>query len=358
MASACDKSKGPASTGIRDVAARAGVSVGTVSNVLNRPDRVAKNTRERVTAVMDELGFVPSRAAGQLRSRRSGLIGVIVPDVGNPFWASVLHGVERVLDAHHMAMLLISSRQDPVRQLSALQVLQSRGVDGLIIAPISDDFGDLEAFRSSRYGVVTLGINGAPADLPSVNTDSFIGGEMAMSYLLAAGHTRIGLINGPEFVSWCSMRRDGAVTALKKKGISRDDTLVEVTVADLTVDEGDSAAASLLNETDVTAILCVNDMLALGAIRHINERGLRIPEEFSIIGYDDADFAALLSPPLTTIYQPSQKMGETAAKLLFKHGSDSGPIHIDFEPELIERKSVARPTRTSHIRELVDKNMF
>lgn len=343
MVSSAAHSKRSTAIGIRDVAAAAAVSVGTVSNVLNRPDQVAAPTRLRVTTVMDELGFVPSRAAGQLRSRRSELIGVVVPDVGNPFWAAVLRGIEKVLDTQDMTMLVNSTRQIPERQRSALRALRRQGVDGLIIAPIGTDNDDLSQFLDVRLGVVTLGVTRAEQNLPSVNTDSVLGGWLAMTHLLAQGHSRVGLINGPDFVSWCEMRRSGAVAAIREAGIDACAALSEVTVADLTVPEGERAAGELLDNTDVTAILCANDLLALGAIREIHIRGLAVPDDVSVIGYDDADFAAALAPPLTTVYQPSHRMGEAAAELLFHQSNKEGGVHIEFEPALVSRSSVSAP---------------
>lgn len=327
--------------GVREVAAQAGVSIGTVSNVLNRPAQVSPDIRELVESVMQELGFVPSRAAGQLRSRRSGLIGVVVPDVGNPFWASVVRGIEMVLDNHQLTMLVNSTRQDPDRQQSVLQAFQSQGVDGLIIAPINGEKKALRAFRNSHFGLVALGIDGSQEELPSVNLDSREGAHLAMSYLLSRGHRKIGMINGPTFVAWCADRRAGAIDALKEFDLDPRDCLEEITVADLTVSEGEQAAGRFFDRREATAILCVNDMLALGAIREANRRDMAVPQDVSIIGYDDADFSGALAPPLTTIYQPSFDMGEAAAKLLFAGEEIPGSMHVQFKPLLVARKSVA-----------------
>lgn len=325
--------------GVRDVAAHAGVSLGTVSNVLNNPERVGPEIRERVQDAMKELGFVPSRAAGQLRSRKSGLIGVIVPDVGNPFWAKVLRGVETVVDAAKLTMVVGSIRQDDARQRHLLRVLDGQGVDGLIIAPIVAPNGDLLPFEHRRYGVVTLERDGGATSGAWVGLDNVEGARLAMSHLLEQGHRRIALVNGSLSVSWCAERREGAVGAIAGAGLDPKDVLVDVEVPDLTVDEGTSAMRQLLSQDEVTAVMCVNDMLALGALLELRARGVRVPDQMALVGYDDADFAPALDPPLTTVHQPAFMMGETAAKLLLEETDKRSGMHVGYEPRLMVRGS-------------------
>ncbi len=327
--------------GVRDVAARAGVSLGTVSNVLNNPDRVGAATRERVESAMRALGFVPSRAAGQLRSRRSELIGLVVPDVGNPFWASVLRGVETVTDEAGLTMVVGSTHQDPDRQQHLLRVLKSQGVDGLVIAPIVDRASDWAPFGDRRFGVVTLERQGAGSTGAWVSLDNVEGARLAMAHLLEQGHRRIALVNGPSSVSWCAERRAGVVLALAERGLAEQDVVVDVEVCDLTVDEGAEAIAPLLDAREVTAVMCVNDMLALGALLAMQQRGLRVPHDVALIGYDDADFAPALNPPLSTVRQPAFEMGVAAARLLLRSGEREPGEHVEFEPLLVVRDSTA-----------------
>ncbi len=334
-----DTSTPPRTIGVREVAAMAKVSVGTVSNVLNHPDRVGTATRERVQEAMRELGFVPSRAAGQLRSRRSNLIGVVVPDVGNPFWATVLRGIEGVVDAAGLTMVVSSSRQDNDRQRHLLHVLESQGVDGLVIAPISDRSDEWAAFQSSRFGVVSLERQ-TPGSLGAwVSLDHVEGARMAMKHLVESGHRKVALINGPATVSWCAERKQGAVQAMQQHGLDPHDAIVDVVVDDLTVSEGSQAMATLLEEGAVTAVMCVNDMLALGALLTMQEREIQVPKEMALVGYDDADFAAALNPPLTTVHQPAFEMGSAAAKLLLKPSRAAAGTHVTFDPRLIVRES-------------------
>ena len=331
------------SVGVRAVAAMAGVSIGTVSNVLNHPDRVVPETRDRVESAMRALGFVPSRAAGQLRSRKSELIGVVVPDVGNPYWASVLRGVETVADRAGLTMVVGSTHQDPDRQRHLLRVLESQGVDGLVIAPIVDRASDWAAFEDRRFGVVTLEQQAHGSSGAWVSLDNVEGARLAMGHLVEQGHRRIALVNGPSSVSWCAERREGAVRALTERGLDATEVLVDVVVGDLTVDEGASAVGPLLEDRQVTAVMCVNDMLALGALLAMQKRGTRVPEDVALVGYDDAVFAPALNPPLTTVRQPSFDMGVAAAELLLRPGGRAPGEYVEFEPRLIVRGSSVRP---------------
>jgi len=329
----------PRSVGVREVAARAQVSLGTVSNVMNAPARVGAATRARVEAAMAELGFVPSRAAGQLRSRRSALAGVVVPDVGNPYWASVLRGIESVLDDAGLALVVGSTHQDPPRQRRLLRELASQGVDGLVVAPISGG-GAWEEFASSRFGVVALERSRAGSAAAWVSLDHVEGGRLAAAHLLDLGHERIAFINGPHSVSWCAARLKGVRSALEERRPSDESALVEVTVRDLTVPEGRAAAARLLAAgTGATAVMCANDLVALGALLELRERGVDVPGDLALVGYDDVDFAAALWPPLTTVRQPAFDIGAAAARLLLQGSGRAAGHHIEFAPRLVARES-------------------
>ncbi len=330
----------PRPAGVREVAALANVSLGTVSNVLNNRRRVNPETRARVQAAMSELGFVGSRAAGQLRSRRSALIGVVVPDVGNPYWASVLRGIETVVEREGLALVVGSTHQDPARQDRLLRGLESQGVDGLILAPIVANSEDWQTFAFRRYGLVALESRRSNLAVASVGLDDVQGARLAVTHLLSRGHRRIVFVNGPRSVPWCAERHEGVLAGLADHALTSDEVLLELEVGDMTADEGREAVAGLLTEgTDATAIMCANDMLALGALQELRSRGFVVPADFAVIGYDDVDFAAALAPPLTSVRQPSFEMGVAAATLLLKGNSRAPGEHIGFEPELMPRVS-------------------
>ena len=323
--------------GVRDVAAEAGVSIGTVSNVINNPEIVGESTRRRVEKAMDDLGFVGSRAAGQLRSRRSRLIGVVVPDVGNPYWASVLRGVETVADSRNLGLVVGSTRQDPDRQKQLLRAFRGQGVDGLIIAPIAAAEADWRPFELSQYGVVTLERPRTGSTVAWVGLDNVEGARLAFGHLLDLGHRKIAMVNGPPRVSWCAERREGALRAVLERGLSPAETIIDVWVKDLTMEEGAAAIGPVLDEGDLTAVMCVNDLLALGALLAMREREITVPSEIALVGFDDADFAPALNPSLTTVHQPSLAMGIAAAELLFEKRAPGA--HVDFEPHLVVRES-------------------
>lgn len=321
--------------GVRDVAKKAGVSVGTVSNVLNRPEGVTPKIRNKVLRAMKSLEFIPSRAAGQLRNQKSWLVGVMVPDVGNLYWASVLRGIEKVCDDQEMGMVVSSIHQDPKRERRALHELMSQGVDGLILAPIDGLSEELLSFRS-RLGIVSIGESPI---VPHVGSNGMEGMYDATLHLLRLGHRHIGLINGKDFVSWCAARRDGVIKAMEEWSIDHHEFLHEFTVDDLTVEEGRRGAQALLKSQksySITALMCANDMVALGAVLQAKTAGFRLPRDLSIIGYDDVEFASALFPALTTVRQPSYEFGVQAARLLVTGAVDGATPNA---PQLIVRDS-------------------
>ena len=316
--------------GIRDVAKRAGVSLGTVSNVLNRPDYVSEKNLKKVRAAMDSLGFIPS-----------GLIGAIVPDVGNPYWASVLLGIEQVCDEHHMRMIVSSTRQSREKEKEALRMLMHQGVDGLIIAPINVRCEELTAFRS-RLGIVSIG------ETPMtryVGSNGLEGMFLATRKLLELGHRHIALINGKDFVSWCMARKVGVEKALREFGCDPSVYLHEYVVDDMTTHEGYMMANRIFSDgkaegsENITAVICANDVLALGVMLSCKEHAVSIPEDLSVIGYDDVDFAPALSPSLTTVHQESYEIGKSAAMLLITGESAVDDRHLS-EVRLVVRQSI------------------
>lgn len=326
--------------GVREVAALANVSLGTVSNVLNSPDRVAPKTRKVVQDAMKKLEFVPSRAAGQLRSKRSSMIGVVVPDVGNPYWASVLRGIEHGLENTDLTIVVASTRQQPERQQSIVSALMSQGVDGLIIAPITNETTAWKGLGEGHFGVVTLEQGIEDSTIPWVSLDNVKGGRLAIEHLLDQGHRRIVFVNGPETVSWCVARRDGAIAGVQARGLDPDVVLMELVVPDLTVEDGESAIDQILaSGVDFTGVICANDMLALGALLALRKHGKSVPSDVALVGYDDVDFAQALEPALTSVNQPSFKIGTSAAELLLKAQERTVGEHVQFEPRLIVRES-------------------
>lgn len=329
------------SPGVRAVAKLAGVSLGTVSNVLNNPDRVRPETRRRVEAAMVELNFVGSVIARQFRRGESETVGVLVPDIGNPFWADVLRGVEDTLEASHLALLVSSTRQDPERALRAVETFERQQVDGLLLAPSSVPAERLAPFKNRPFGVVTVDGRLARSNIPSVSLDDVTGGYLVASHLLAVGHRHLVLVNGPQSVSWCRDRAKGVRKALMEHDLDSSTSLLEIGVDELTVEQGIGSVEKFLQKpTAATAIACANDLLALGVLIGLRRRGLDVPRDYALSGFDDVDFASALLPALTSVRQPAREMGTAAAELLLQPPSARSK-HVRFEPELVVRESTA-----------------
>ena len=360
---------GTARPSVRDVAVRAGVSVGTVSHVLNHPDRVAEATRERVEAAITELGFVRSEAARRLRAGSSSLVGVVVLDISNPFFTEAARGIEDRLRADGCVPMLCSSDGDAARELEIMQILAGQDVRGVIVTPGPSTLENLPVLTSRGIRVVLMDHPALAEGLSTVVADDVAGARAAVAHLLGLGHRRIGFINGPSRVRQARDRRTGVLQALAEAGLDPAEVLVEVEGltggVGFSADAGAVGAAQVLDSADMgqdegagrrlgaggsrgtgrsgpagtrpTALFCANDQLAIGAMREVRARGLAIPEDVAIVGYDDISVAAELITPLTSVRQPMRELGVTAADLLLT--PEAGVQHITFTPELVVRDS-------------------
>jgi LacI family transcriptional regulator len=326
---------------VTDVAKLAGVSVGTVSNVLNRPDRVATATRDRVLTAIDDLGFVRNASARQLRSGEISTIGAVVLDIANPFFTEIARGIEDRLAQDDLTLMLASSDENPDREARYLRLFAEHGVRGVLATPSHGSIDALLALHEKGIPVVLLDHTSPVPELSSVAVDDVSGGELAIEHLLDLGHRRIGFINGPLTLRQCVDRRDGVLRALEARGLEPAEVLVEESVDNLNADAGDAATQRLLAQEDrPTAIFCVNDLTALGSLRALREAAVVVPEEVAVVGYDDVSFASMLSTPLTSVRQPTHLLGWTAADILLRAGIDDAE-QVTFTPELVTRSSSA-----------------
>ncbi|WP_182112234.1 MULTISPECIES: LacI family DNA-binding transcriptional regulator [unclassified Actinotalea] len=340
--------RGAVRASIGDVARQAGVSLGTVSNVLNRPERVSPTTREKVQAAIEELSFVPNGSARQLRAGTITTVGAVLLDIANPFFTEVARGVEdRLAQDDHMLMLA-SSDEDPAREARYLRLFEEHGVLGLLVTPATADVDHLLDLHARGVEVVLLDRPSPSPELASVAVDDVAGGAMAVEHLLDLGHRRIAFINGPASIRQCVDRRAGAVAALEDAGLDPAEALVEVTVPFLNAEGGERGANQLLAQAGgrdrPTALFCVNDLTALGAMRTLRwVHGLDIPRDIAVVGYDDVDFASMLTTPLTSVRQPTRRLGSVAADLLLRsRAGEPAPDaqrQVLFQPELVVRAS-------------------
>ena len=328
---------------VRDVAAAAGVSVGTVSNVLNRPDKVAATTVERVQAAISELGFVRNDAARQLRAGRSRSIGLVVPDAGNPFFADVARGAEARADEDRLSVLLGNSDEDAAREDGYLDLFRQQRVNGVLITPASDDVDKLRRVSDAGTPVVLVDREAPGSGFSSVSVDDVEGGYLATRHLLGTGRRRIAFIGGPASVTQVADRLAGARRAVAEEPEARLEVLEAPT---LTVLHGRDAGDAIVAREPAArpdAIFAANDLLAVGVLQALTMfSGIRVPDEIALIGYDDIEFAAATVVPLSSIRQPAKLIGRTAVDLLLRSIADPHgdyPRQVRFHPELVVRRS-------------------
>jgi LacI family transcriptional regulator len=330
------------SVSLRDVAKAAKVSVGTVSNVLNRPEVVAPETLVRVQTTIKELGFVPNGFARNLRSGNSRTLGLIVPDVANPFFTEVARGVEDAASKRDYAVFLCNSDESATKEDRYVNVLIQQQVRGVLITPADMKSDRLETMRERGIAVTLLDREIKGRKQCSVSVDDVHGGQIAIEYLAALGHTHIAWVCGPESIPQVADRGSGVAKAAKVAGVK----ISTIRVPLMNAAKGEEAATKLLEfEGMPTAVFCANDLLALGVMRILQANKIRIPEQVSVLGYDDIEFAPSAAVPLSSISQPAYQMGVTAADLLLNECED-GENHehqqIRFQPQLVERASTGK----------------
>jgi LacI family transcriptional regulator len=328
---------------MREVAAAASVSVGTVSNVLNSPGKVAPATVARVQAAIDGLGFVRNDAARQLRAGRSRSVGLVVLDVGNPFFTDIARAAGRRAGELDLTILLGTSDDDPRRERTYIDAFDEQRVFGLLVSPIGDDLSRLAALQRRGTPVVLVDRDGSGTEFGSVAVDDVAGARMAVGHLLDTGRRRIAFVGGPAELRQVRDRRAGAQQAVDVAG---DAALEVIDTPALTVLAGRAVGEALRDRPPgqrPDAVFCANDLLAIGVLQALTFLGgLRVPGDIALIGYDDIDFASSAVVPLSSIRQPTARIGATALDLLIDAAEDPGdhrPEHVVFQPELVVRAS-------------------
>ncbi|MBO3662104.1 LacI family DNA-binding transcriptional regulator [Microbacterium stercoris] len=326
---------------IRDVAATAGVSVGTVSNVLNRPDSVPETTLDRVRAAIAELGYVRNDAARQLRAGRSTTVGLVVLDARNPFFSDLARGADDEAAKHGLSVLIGNSDEQLDRELRLLSLFEEQRAHGVLISPIGDELERLRELRERGIPVVLVDRTAPGSGFSSVAVDDVRGGRLAARHLLDAGHRRLAYAGGPAELRQVADRAEGARAEVASvEGATLDILPVE----SLTVAEGIAAGeriAALDPAQRPEAVFAANDLIALGLLQALTRAGISVPEDVALIGYDDIDFAAAAAVPLSSIRQPSLTMGATALAILADEAADPArePRDVLFDPELVVRAS-------------------
>ncbi len=329
---------------IKDVALLAGVSSTTVSHVVNRTRFVKEASRIRVEEAVRELGYVPSAVARSLKHNTTRTFGVLIPNNSNPYFAEIIRGVEdRCFNAGYN-VILCNSNDDPVREASYLRVLAEKRVDGLVLVASHRDASLRKALVELKIPLVLLDreIPGLACDL--VEVDHVLGGMIATRHLLGLGHRGVACISGPPELSPSSQRRAGWKRALAEAGAMRRES--DLARGDFSSRGGYLAMQSLLRRKPrPSAVFVCNDLMAFGALAAAHEAGIAVPEQLSIVGFDDIELAAFSTPPLTTVAQPKRQIGTTAADLLLERleSNRSEERRVILEPQLKIRDSSAPP---------------
>lgn len=324
---------------VRDVAERAGVSVGTVSNVLNAPDKVAEATISRVQAAIEALGFVRNDAARQLRAGSSRTLGMVVLDLRNPFFADVARGAEERAAEVGLSVILANSDERADREAAHLDLFEEQRVRGILISPVEEVLPRLERLRSRGIRAVLVDRLATTPGFSSVSVDDVEGGRRAVAHLLETGRRRILFAGGPLDLAQVRDRLRGARRAVADvPGAS----LEVLPIGALTMRQGVEAGREVLALRDrPDAVFAANDLVALGVLQGAGMLGgLRVPEDLAIVGYDDIDFAASAGVPISSIRQPRERMGALAVDLLLadiEGATESARIVL--QPELVVRES-------------------
>ena len=306
---------------MKDVAERAEVSVTTVSHVLNQTRFVSDPVRQRVLSAMDELGYHPNGLARGLRKREASLLGLVVPDATNPYFAEIARAVEDACSEEGYSLIVSSSGGCPYRQRRAVEALAANRVGGLALVNVGMSEREAAIFEGLDIPLVMLDreIPNFPVD--SIQIDNRLGGYQAARHLTELGHRRIACISGPSQVTPSGDRILGYRRALAEAGIPWDPELLRV--GDFTPQTGFAHARDLLALPDPpTALFACNDLMAFGVIGAAQEAGLAVPRDLSVVGFDDIYLAAYYNPPLTSVAQPRGEMGATAVRLLLERMRD------------------------------------
>lgn len=315
--------------------------MGTVSNVLNRPEAVSEATRIRVRAVIDELGFVRNDSARQLRAQRSRTLCYVVLDAANPFFADVQRGVTEAADRAGLAVFIGDCAHDRHRQSAFLDLLEEQRVEGILISPV--DATDPRIARLAARGTPMVLVDATSAHLCSVAVDDVLGSDLAVGHLVEQGHRRIAFVGGPRSMPQVGDRIAGAEQAIARDCPGDELLVIETSASDIAA--GRHAGARLAGipaHRRPTAAFCVNDLVAIGLLQKVMQLGLRVPEDLALVGYDDIEFAEAAAVPLTSVSQPRHQLGRIAAEMLLDEARGTSGHHhrqVAFAPELVVRAS-------------------
>lgn len=307
---------------IKDIAEEAGTTHSTVSRALRDSPKISEDTRDRIQKIAQEMGYTPNAVAQSLQTDRTNAVGLVVTSIADPFWSDVVRGVEEVAQPEEFSILLNSSHNDPDQEIRAIETFHRRRVDGLLVA--SSRVGNNYVDRMSQIDVPVVLINSEGEDsfsfLHSVTVDDQSGIRQAVQHLLDQGHRRIGYLGVQNRPLSNQLRKEAYLDVMEENGIEPREEWIEIAPIIETEPGNDVKVAEALLpnllEADVTAVLCFNDMVAIGVLKACRSQGVHVPNDMSVVGFDGIDMTEYVTPPLTTIHQPKREMGNIAMQML------------------------------------------
>ncbi len=333
-----------ADVSIKEVARLAGVSIATVSRCINTPEKVREQTRNRVEAAILETGYSPNALAQSFRRGRTNRVMVVLPTIGDPFFSSVMHGIQVAARAKGYSVIIVETQFNtmPADEIGAMLV--SRQTDGIILLASTSPFGtEIQSARSRQRLPIVIGcetISPELAGFPSVHIDNVAAATEATAYLIGRGHERIAMITGQRSSLLTRDREHGYRAAMRDAGLEIEDGWV--IEGDMNLDGAMRATATLLDHRSrPTAVFCANDEMAIGCVHAVKAAGLTVPGDISVMGFDDIRYAEVMDPPLTTIAQPTEEIGERAMYRLCREIEDA-PQAPDDAPEIVPHKLIVR----------------
>jgi len=319
---------------LKILASKAGVSVNTASRAINDKPDINPLTKEKILRIAREIGYVPNASAVALRTQKTRTLGVVIADNNNPFYAEVLSGIEAEAKSNNYHIILTNTMRNYQEEENAIDLLLAKQVDGLLIAPVQEKNEDIYKLIESRIPFVVVGRDYENLSVDAVYSDELKGGYIATEYLIKKGFRKISYIGGYTYKSPARRRLEGYKKALTDYGILINEDLIKI--GDIDIENGYSNTKDLFDQGfDFQAIFAYNDMMAFGAIKAIKERGLKIPEEIGVVGYDNILFSSLVSPPLTTVNLKKDELGRECVRLLLSkingHHKKNKKIVLDVE---------------------------
>lgn len=330
---------------ITEVAERAGVSIATVSRVMNRKGRYSQSTYRKVKAAARELGYVPDDRARGLKIGRTEQVALAVADIGNPVYVAMARAIQQCLKEYGYRLVLLSTEASVDEEIRIVRSLARNYVDGLIICPLLYGEPHKAEFLRARLPLVMIGGEGEQTPVDSVWVDSSLGMKLAVDHLLEQGYTGVAFVNGPVETVPGASRRRGYEAALIEHGLPFDEH--SIVYEDFTLLGGYRAASRLLKRAELPqAVVAANDLMALGVLRRISEAGIRVPQDLAIVGMDDIEQARIALPALTSVSLQASERGRIAAELMLKRlrsfhegEANNAPVRVQVSPRLVVRES-------------------